>query len=148
MNSRKEILHLINSYCFLLDEGDLEGWAALFENGEWGPEGTTPVSGKEQMLDMINDILIVYPDGTPRTRHVMSNVDLDIDEQNNTASCESYVTLFQQTDDFPLQVILSGGFSDKFARVDGKWRFAKRVTKRPFFGDMSAHVKSVPPTGD
>ena len=56
MNSREEILHLINNYSFLIDSGDLEGWASLFEHGEWGAEGSQLLSGKQQMLDMLNSI--------------------------------------------------------------------------------------------
>jgi len=141
MNSREEILHLINHYTFLIDSGDLDGFASLFEYGEWGAEGSQLLSGKQQMLDMLNSIIIIYPDGTPRTRHVVSNVDIHVDEDNGVATSQSYITLLQQTDDFPLQVILSGTYCDDFARVDGKWRFARRITKRPFFGDMSAHNK-------
>ncbi len=147
MTSREEILHLINSYTFLLDNGDLEGWAALFEHGEWGSEDAPLLKGKEQMFEMINNILIVYPDGTPRTRHVVTNVDLNIDDDQGVASCTSYITLLQQIDDRPLQAIFSGEYHDDFERVDGRWRFARRVTKRPFFGDMSAHVKALPQDG-
>jgi len=141
MNSREEILHLINNYTFLIDSGDLDGFASLFEHGEWGAEGSQLLSGKQQMLDMLNSIIIIYPDGTPRTRHVVSNVDIHVDEDNDVATSQSYITLLQQTDDFPLQVILSGTYCDDFERVDGQWRFARRIIKQPFFGDISAHNK-------
>ena len=148
MNSREEILHLINSYTFLLDEGKYEAWAELFEHGEWSSEGTAPLKGKQQMLDMLDQVLIIHPDGTPRTRHLMTNIDLDIDEAQGVATNKSYVTLLQQTDELPLQVILSGGYSDRFERVDGKWRFAKRMITNVFYGDMSAHTKSTSPYQD
>ena len=142
MSSREEILHLINSYSFLIDQGDLEDFAALFEHGEWGAEGSPLLSGKEQMLEMLSTV-IIYADGTPRTRHEVTNIDLDIDETRGVATCRSYVTLLQQTDDFPLQVVFSGEYSDDFEKVDVKWRFARRIIKRPFFGDMSAHNKQL-----
>ena len=59
MNSREEILHLINNYSFLIDSGDLEGWASLFEHGEWGAEGSQLLSGEQQMLDMLNRAIII-----------------------------------------------------------------------------------------
>lgn len=143
MNSREEILHLINKYSFLIDSGDLEGWASLFEHGEWGVEGSPLLSGKQQILEMLNSAIIIYSDGTPRTRHVVSNVDIHVDEDNGVATSQSYITLLQQTDNLPLQVILSGTYCDDFERVQGKWRFAKRITKRVFFGDMSAHNRQL-----
>ena len=68
------------------------------------------------------------------------HTDLGIDESRGRAECRSYITLKQQTDDFALQVIFSGQYSDEFERVEGKWRFARRVVKRPFYGDVSAHL--------
>ena len=140
MNSREEILDLMNSYVFLIDQGDLQGFAALFEFGEWGSEGQRLLSGKE-MLEMLRNDIIIYADGTPKTRHVVTNIDLDVDEHRGVASCRSYVTLLQQTEDFPLQVIFSGEYSDDFERIDDKWRFARRMVKRPLYGDLSRHVR-------
>ena len=43
-----------------------------------------------------------------------SNVDIHVDDDNGVATSQSYITLLQQTDDFPLQVILSGTYCDDF----------------------------------
>jgi len=141
MSNREEILDLMHRYAFLIDNGEIEEWASLFEHGEWGAEGSPLLVGKDALVEMINAFIRIYPDGTPRTRHAISNVSISIDEANNSASAISYITLSQQTDEFPLQVIFTGEYHDRFERVDGHWRFAKRVTKRPFLGDMSAHNK-------
>ena len=34
MTAKEEILHLLNTYGFTIDTGDLEGFASLFEHGE------------------------------------------------------------------------------------------------------------------
>jgi len=52
MNAREEILHLINRYTFTIDTGDLEGFASLFEYGEWIMKDAEPIvadnrSGKQ-----------------------------------------------------------------------------------------------------
>ena len=47
MNRREETLHLINNYTFLVDSGDLDGFASLFEHGEWRAEGSQLLSGKQ-----------------------------------------------------------------------------------------------------
>jgi hypothetical protein len=141
MGAREEISHLINNYAFTMDTGDLDGFARLFEHGEWSVEGAPPNVGKDQVRAAISTVRI-YPDGTPRTKHVTSNVDLIIDEQACTAKGQCYVTLFQQTDEFPLQAIFAGHYFDEFERVDGRWRFRKRLIRHPLVGNLSAHLGS------
>ncbi len=141
MGARDDILSLMNQYCFTIDTGDFEGFAQLFADGEWTIEGGVVARGKDQLLaGMVN--VRTYRDGTPRTRHVTSNIDLSIDEVSGTASSQCYVTVFQQAPDFPLQVIFSGHYFDDFARLDGRWRFKRRLIRHTLVGDMSAHVKA------
>ncbi|MGR8949241.1 MAG: nuclear transport factor 2 family protein [Gammaproteobacteria bacterium] len=142
MNSREEILHLMNQYGFTIDTGDLEGFAGLFEHGEWGMEGGEPFVGKAHLLEGLSNV-IIYEDGTPRTKHVTANIDLEIDEDAGTATSQCYVTVFQQTDSFPLQAIFSGHYFDDFECVEGTWRFKKRHIKHQLVGDMSAHLKTI-----
>lgn len=142
MTSRDEIIHLMNVYGFTIDAGDLEGFTDLFEHGEWTAEGAPPNHGKQELLDTLSNV-IIYDDGTPRTKHLTNNVELDIDEDAGTATCQCYVTVMQQTDDFPLQTIFSGHYFDDFERVDGQWRFKKRFIRNQLIGDMTAHLKNV-----
>ena len=83
---------------------------------------------------------MIYDDGTPRTRHVTTNLIIDVDEEAGTGTCRSYVTVFQQTDDFPLQPVYQNRYEDRFERVDGTWRFEHRrmCDHRP--GDTSRHL--------
>jgi hypothetical protein len=128
MSARDEITHLMSRYGFTIDTGDLDGFAGLFEHGEWNIEGMQPRFGKPDMLDWSQNV-IIYDDGTPRTKHISANVDLEVDEEAGTGRSQCYVTVLQQTDTFPLQVIFSGHYFDDFERVDEKWRFAKRVVR-------------------
>jgi len=141
VSSRDEITHLMNQYSFVIDTGDFEGFANLFEHGEWTMEGSEPVIGKQAILDM-SEGLIVYDDGTTKTKHLTSNIDLEIDEDAGTATSQCYVTVLQQTDDFPLQAIFSGHYFDEFESVNGKWRFKKRFIRHQLVGDLSAHIKA------
>jgi len=137
----EEILALMHRYTYLIDRGNLEGFAGLFESAEWGAEGAKLQTGGE-MLEMLRREVIIYPDGTPRTRHVVSNIELDVDEEDGVAKGQSYITLFQQTDDFPLQVIFSGEYHDEFVRENDTWRFERRIVKHPMMGDQSRHIRS------
>ena len=107
MSAQKEITDLMNLYCTAIDSGDLETFGRLFANATWVAEGRVP--GPESMNNMI-----LYEDGTPRTKHVITNLTLDIDEAAGTASGHCYVTVYQQTPEFPLQAIFVGEYYDTF----------------------------------
>ena len=141
MTARNDILRLMSQYCFAIDTGDMEAWALLFEYGEWGLEGGTIFKGKAEVLKATENVRI-YPDGTPRTKHTTSNIDLVFDESAGRAQSQCYVTVFQQTDEFPLQPIFSGHYFDEFAIVQGAWKFKKRIIRYPLVGDMRAHLAS------
>ncbi|MEQ8715992.1 MAG: nuclear transport factor 2 family protein [Acidimicrobiales bacterium] len=141
MSAREEIMTLINQYGFTIDTGDLDGFASLFEHSEWTVEGSPPNHGKDEVLAAIAGVQI-YGDGTPKTKHVTANVELDIDEAAGKASGQCYVAVFQQTDDFALQPIFIGHYFDEFENVDGAWRFSKRIIRYPLVGDLSAHLST------
>src|SRR5215510_14461327 len=115
MSAREEILHLINRYTFTIDTGDLDGFASLFAYGEWTMNDAETIVGRQQVREAIARIRL-YEDGTPRTKHVTSNIDIHVDEASGTATSECYVTVFQQTEGFPLQPIFSGHYLFGFAR--------------------------------
>lgn len=94
------------------------------------------------MLALWRKILVIHPCGTPRTRHLVTNPILDIDEAAGTAKARSCFTVLQATDDFPLQVIASGRYHDRFARIDAEWRFVERDYRQlDFTGDLSQHLR-------
>ena len=47
-----------------------------------------------------------------------TNITIDVDEENNSASAESYYAVFQGTDTLPLEPIVSGRYHDHFERVE------------------------------
>jgi 3-phenylpropionate/cinnamic acid dioxygenase small subunit len=141
VSARAAILDLLNRYAYTIDSGDLDGFAELFAHGAWVMEGGVAEHGKEALLAGTANIRL-YPDGTPRTRHTTSNVELDIDEAAGTARGQCYVTVYQGTDEFPLQPIFAGHYFDDFVRIDGHWHFKQRLIRRQFVGNMRAHVRS------
>jgi len=51
-------------------------------------------------------MLIVYDDGTPRTRHVTTNVVIEADEEAGTAVLRAYFTVLQALPGLALQPIV------------------------------------------
>ena len=80
----------------------------------------------------------VHDDGTLRTRHVSSNVDVADDGQ--TAAARSYFAVHQGTAALPLQPIVAGRYEDDFALIDGQWRFSRRMVIVDQIGDMREHL--------
>ena len=136
-----EIANLLYSCAEFMDSGDFAGAADLFRHSRLrvstGPDGTVDA---DTMLSLWRGMVIVYPDGTPRTKHVVTNPIIEVDDAG-TATCRSYYTVLQQTDDFPLQVIVTGRYHDRFERVDGRWRFTYRdYSLIDALGDVSHHL--------
>ena len=83
----------------------------------------------------------IYPVGTRRTKHVVTNPTIVGDEPAVARPCRSYYTVLQATDSLPLQVIAAGRYHDNFERADGKWRFSYRdYTLFDLAGDLSDHL--------
>jgi hypothetical protein len=142
--ARTDVLRLMNEYCYRIDRGDLEGFAALFDSGSFGIMGDPagPITGRKAMLDMLKNVTLY--NGKPQTKHVMSNVQIDIAASGTEAKAESYIIVFQALPpDFPMQAIFGGHYFDRFVKKDlGKgreWMFASREISPDLIGDLSRH---------
>ena len=142
-DAEAEINSLLNRYSLALDAGQIEQCAELFSRAEFEIEGVATVQGKDGVQELFSGI-ILYEYGTPRTKHLVSNVDIRVAEDGATASSSSYLTVMQQVGDAPLRPIFSGIYSDTFALIDGEWMFTSRVISQPLFGDMSLHLTNPP----
>lgn len=140
-DDRHEIEALIMAYAERVDRGDFAGVAALFAHGHYRADQdgvTMDQYGAAAVQATFEDLVRRYDDGTPRTKHVTTNVVIDVD--GDTATARSYFTVLQQTDTLPLQPIVAGRYHDRFERVDGRWRFADRLIISDLVGDVSQHL--------
>ena len=139
------IKNLIYRYADLIDSGDLDAVAALFAHGRVlaaGADGQdSEVVGAEAVNAMYRSFTRIYEDnGTPHTRHVTTNVMVDLDGSGQLASARSSAVVFQALDDFPLQPVIAVRYHDRFEKVDGQWRFVERRILSDLFGDLSRHL--------
>jgi 3-phenylpropionate/cinnamic acid dioxygenase small subunit len=144
-DSARQIENLVYAYAERLDAGDLDGVAALFEHGricgvEDGPPETvfTGVAGVRGMYAMATRI---HDDGTPKTKHLTTNVRVEVDDEAGTGRSSAYYCVTQATPDLPLQIIVTGHYRDTFHRVDGTWWFDSRTMFVDQIGDVSHHLK-------
>jgi 3-phenylpropionate/cinnamic acid dioxygenase small subunit len=123
-----------------VDDGDFAGVGILLADATF-TGGAGSVSGADAIEKMLRDRLIVYDDGTPRTKHVTTNVAIEVDDQAGTAVSRSYFTALQALPDLALQPIVSGRYHDRFERRDGHWRFVERRVRTDLVGDVSRHLR-------
>lgn len=136
----RTIENLIYSYAERIDGGDLAGVAELFRHGRIEASPGIVFEGTPAVRGMYEGATRLYEDGTPRTRHVTTNVALVVDDDAGTATARSYYTVFQQTDVLPLQPIIAGHYHDSFHRVEGEWCFDTRQMFVDLTGDLSHHL--------
>jgi 3-phenylpropionate/cinnamic acid dioxygenase small subunit len=140
-SSSRAIENLIATYAELVDDGDFAGVGNLLAHATF-TASTRSVSGRDAIENMLRDNVIVYDDGTPRTKHVTTNVVIELDEAAGTAVSRSYFTVLQALPELVLQPIVSGRYQDRFERRDGQWRFVERRVRTDLLGDVSRHLRS------
>jgi len=138
MTDVERVTSLIHEYAYLLDSGDLDAVARLFEHAELGSTRHERRKRGTAEARTTYDSVIIYDDGTPRTLHQITNVTVQID--GATARARSCFTVLQVTGQ-GLHPILAGEYHDQFACVDGEWRFTERIFDPRLFGDLSRHMK-------
>lgn len=148
-DARNAIEHIVYGYAACVDAGDFDGVAALFAHARYkggGPDDPGVV-GAAPVLQILETMVRRYDDGTPRTKHVTTNLIIDADDDEDHATAQSYYTVLQQLDGFPLQPIIAGRYHDAFERVDGEWRLTERVIFCDLVGDLSRHLTIDPFAG-
>jgi 3-phenylpropionate/cinnamic acid dioxygenase small subunit len=141
MDPARVIENLIYRYAELIDAGELEALAALFRQAVIVAPDGSETSGQEAVLQLYRQATRIYPDtDTPCTRHVTSNVQIEINEKGDAAESRSYFTVFQALPDFPLQAIIAGHYVDKFSCREDGWQFSRREMYPLLFGDLSRHL--------
>jgi 3-phenylpropionate/cinnamic acid dioxygenase small subunit len=139
-SSYRAIEKLIYTYAELVDGGDFAAVGRLFTDARFtGARGS--VTGQDAIERMLSEQVILYEDGTPRTKHVTTNVVIEIDEEASTAVSRSYFTAMQAVPGIALQTIVSGRYHDRFERREGQWRFAERQVHTDLVGDVSRHLR-------
>jgi hypothetical protein len=123
-----------------VDDGDFAGVGVLLADATL-TGGSGSVSGAAAIEKMLQDKVIIYEDGTPRTKHVTTNIAIEIDQEAGTAVSRSYFTALQSLPDLALQPIVSGRYHDRFERRDGHWRFVERRVRTDLLGDVSRHLR-------
>ena len=140
MESREAIERLLYAYSDTIDRGDFESTAQLFgADGLYGMVGSAAAQGAQQVLATFQRSVRLY-DGVPRTRHIVTNVVIDVEPGATSGTARSYVNVLHQPPDSPLIPIAAGTYHDRVHLVDGQWLFAERRMHIELVGDMTTHL--------
>lgn len=141
MDARLAVEALILRYAERIDRGDFAGVGELFAEGSIaGPDGTVLARGQAEVQALYERTTRRYEDGTPRTKHVTTNLQIELDEERGEGAARSYFTVLQGLPGFPLQPIVAGRYEDRFARRADRWSFRERRMLVDLVGDVSRHL--------
>ena len=143
--ARDAIADLIYAYAERIDAGDFEGLADLLCHATLTTEGMDMKShGRDEVLATYTNWTRRYPDdGTPKTKHVITNLIVDIDGDQTAAASRSYFTVLQAVPGtLALQPIVAGRYRHTFECVDGTWRFTSKHIILDLMGDLTHHGTS------
>jgi ketosteroid isomerase-like protein len=127
MSSVRAIRELILSYADLVGAGDVEGLADLFAHAELSATGNPRVSrGRDQVRETYTATLGGPGSEGPHIHNLVTNLLIDVDDDEGTATAKSYFTVVRSGSEAALHVSIAGRYEDRFTCVDGTWRFARR----------------------
>lgn len=141
-DDRAAIAALIYGYAERIDAGDLDGVAAYFAQAVYRSDKGGRYVGAAAVREVLGALVKLHDDGTPRTKHVTTNLVVDVAPARDAATARSYFTVLQATAAIPLQPIVAGRYHDAFVREGGIWRFADRLIHMDLVGNLSDHLRS------
>ncbi len=140
-DNAREIENLIYAYAERIDAGDLDGVAELFRHGRIEAAPGVVVRGRRAGARPVRR---ARPACTTTARRAPGTSPPTWRSRSTTTPAPpppaSYYTVFQQTDELPLQPIIAGRYHDTFHRVDGEWCFDTREMFVDLTGDLSHHL--------
>lgn len=138
---QRAIERILFRYARCVDSADWDGLGELFRHGEVVTEGIDQVAvGPEAVSGVWRTVNRVHPDGTLRTRHLLTNITVDISADGDSAAADAYYMVFQATEALPLQPIAGGRYEDTFHKIDGVWWFKQKKIHVNLVGDVSDHL--------
>lgn len=140
---REAIRALIAEYATRLDAGDLDGVAALFADATFRSARDGRTREGAAAVRRMYEPVVIYDDSTPRTKHLLGNIALEVDATRGTASSICTFTVLQAAPGNALHAVLVGRYEDAFARVGRSWRFAERLVHPDLIGELSGHMAIV-----
>jgi uncharacterized protein (TIGR02246 family) len=136
------VTKLVYTYAERMDAGDFDGVADLFADATLTFEGYgEAVSGRDAIAALYERSTRRYENGTPCTKHVMTNVIVDVDDGGDSAASRSYFTVLQAVPGaLALQPVIAGRYRHTYTRDAGGWHVVTMHITIDLVGDLSHHM--------
>jgi hypothetical protein len=164
--SHDAITRLLYGYHEHFNAGRFDLVAQLFAHATYRTEYPWSTAGHGEQLgaaavQQAFDTMVVLHDGKPRVQYSLSNVIVDIDDDEGAARSRSqFVGIIgdrSSWDPTPstdgqlraggtISIFTAGRYVDRFARTDGTWHFTERVVHADLTGDRRLHLQIEPTT--
>ena len=133
---------LMYTYAERIDAGDFAGVADLFAHATLSFEGFgDAVTGRDAIEALYARTTRRYEDGTPKTKHVVTNLIVDAAEDDTSATSRSYFTVLQAVPGaLALQPVIAGRYRHTFELVEGRWRVVGMHIIIDLMGDLDHHM--------
>ena len=145
MSDFNEITNLLYRYAELIDQGEFDELSEMFRHARIKARDGDRITTLDAaaLLELWKTSIVIFENGSPRTRHVITNPIVEFGSSGREARARSYYTVFFQKNlTEPIQPIISGRYHDRFEKVEGVWQFVERdYTHIDLVGDMSAHTR-------
>jgi 3-phenylpropionate/cinnamic acid dioxygenase small subunit len=140
----ESITKLIYTYAERIDAGDFAGVAEVFAHAALTFEGFGhTVTGAPAVQAIYERTTRRYEDGTPRTKHVMTNVMVEVDDDGMAARSRSYFTVLQAVPGaLALQPVIAGRYRHTYTCSEGPWEFASMHIIIDLVGELGHHMLS------
>ena len=143
-SAERQIANFVFGLAEAIDDGDHDRIEALFGDATFQLADREPRVGGAAFRRTVERSVIHY-DGRPRTLHVVTNLQIDVDDERGRGALEGVRDRPPSRPDFPLQPVLTGRYHDEFASDDsGIWHWVARHMQMDHVGDTSHHTKTEP----
>jgi hypothetical protein len=151
-DDRADIAALVYGYAELVDAGDFAGVGELFATATFRAAAGSEIhvrTGAAEVQAQFDQLVRLKTDGTPGTKHVTTNLVIDLAASGGTAEGRSYFTVLQaratEAGGPDIGVVVAGRYHDRFERdASGAWHFADRLIYTDLVGDVRGHLRGRP----
>lgn len=133
LEEKDAIRDLMSAYCFHVDEGEFDQFAALFTTDgtfEPGPQGK--YQGREAIRKFIAAVVPRPGEGPARKHCTMNHL---ISVNGTEARANSYIIVVRESE-HGIIPSLAGRYEDLLVKQDGQWRFKLRKIHFDIAGDL------------
>jgi uncharacterized protein (TIGR02246 family) len=133
LEEKDAIRDLMSAYCFHVDEGEFDKFAALFAaDGTFEPGPQGKYQGRDAIREFIASVVPRPGEGPARKHCTMNHL---ISVNGSEARANSYIIVLRESES-GIMASLAGRYEDLLIKQDGEWRFKVRKIHFDIAGDL------------